>query len=83
MLSRRLQVLLDEERWQRLEQQSSRTGASIGSIVRRALDDALPAPGGDAATAAAVLLDAEPMRVGDWAAQKREMLDELGPVDGA
>lgn len=37
---RRLQVLLDEDRYERLRQRSKRTGRSIGELVRSALDRA-------------------------------------------
>lgn len=37
-LERRLQILLDEERYRRLESESGRTHQSIGEIVRQAID---------------------------------------------
>ena len=37
---RRLQVLLDEDRYERLRQRSIRTGRSIGELVQMALDRA-------------------------------------------
>ena len=37
---RRLQVLLDEDRYERLRQRSKRSGKSIGELVRMALDRA-------------------------------------------
>lgn len=37
---RRLQVLLDEDRYERLRQRSKRSGRSIGELVRMALDKA-------------------------------------------
>lgn len=37
-LERRLQVLLDAERFARLEAESASTGRSIGAIVRTAID---------------------------------------------
>lgn len=75
----RLQVLVDEERFQRLQVEAERTGATIGAIVRQAIDAALP-PDPDHASieaAGARLLDAPPMPVGDWAAMKRQLADEL------
>jgi hypothetical protein len=38
VLERRLQVLVDQRRYSLLEQESKRTGRSVGSIVREALD---------------------------------------------
>lgn len=37
-LERRLQILLDDERYRLLEQESERTNESIGEIVRQAID---------------------------------------------
>lgn len=37
-LSRRTQLLLDDERHRRLEEEARRTGRSIGSLVREAID---------------------------------------------
>jgi len=39
VLNRRLQVLLDDERMERLERRSAETGASAGEVVRRAIDE--------------------------------------------
>lgn len=78
MLSRRLQVLIDDERWERLERRSAETGASVGEVVRRAIDEAVPAVDRSEAIAAAErFLAAPPMPVDDWDVMKREMLDEL------
>lgn len=79
LLSRRLQVLLDEDRLTRLRRESERTGAPVGAIVREAIDARLTgAPDPDAVAAAAGrLLDADPMSVEDWPAEKAQLLDEL------
>ena len=37
-LTRRTQILLDEERHRRLEQEASQTGRSVASIIREAID---------------------------------------------
>ncbi len=80
MLTRRLQVLLDEDRWRRLEERSSQSGASIGAIVRRALDDALPptTPDPDAAAARLLAAGAGTGEQPDWSQAKRDMLDAAG-----
>lgn len=78
MLTRRLQVLLDEERWERLQARSATSGASVGAIVRSALDEALPATVPSAEEAAAQLLASAPTPVGDWPEMKRELLDARG-----
>ena len=79
MLKRRLQILVDDERFERLAQESERTGAPVGELVRRAIDHEFPAQGPDRAAAAHRLLAMEPPP-GDgpepnWEDQKREMLD--------
>lgn len=38
MLNRRLQVLVDDERYERLTRESERVGAPVGELVRRAID---------------------------------------------
>ncbi|MDQ3630111.1 MAG: ribbon-helix-helix protein, CopG family [Actinomycetota bacterium] len=78
MLSRRLQVLIDDDRWERLERRSAETGASVGEVVRRAIDEALPAVDRSQAIAAMErFLATPPMPVDDWDVMKREMLEEL------
>ncbi len=77
MLNRRLQVLLDDERMERLERRSAETGASLGEVVRRAIDEALPAPREDRRAAVKRFLAYPPMPVDDWDAMKHEMLEAL------
>jgi hypothetical protein len=81
MLNRRLQVLLDDARFERLAEESKRTGAPVGELVRRAIDHEFPAVGPQAERehAGRVLL-AMPSPPGDgeepdWENQKQEMLD--------
>ncbi len=38
MLSERMQILLSQEQRQRLEEEAKRRGASVGSLVREAID---------------------------------------------
>jgi hypothetical protein len=80
MLNRRLQVLIDDDRWERLQRRSAETGASVGELVRRAIDDGLPVSDREREAAAASFLAAAPMPVGDWDEMKREMLDNMGPI---
>ncbi len=79
MLKRRLQVLVDDERYERLARESERSGAPVGELVRRAIDHEYPAKFPDRATAARQLLEMPPpLGEGpepDWEEQKREMLD--------
>ena len=79
MLNRRLQVLVDDERYERLARESERIGAPVGELVRRAIDHEFPGTVSDRAAAARRLLEmAPPPGEGpepDWEDQKREMLD--------
>ncbi|MBW8060426.1 MAG: ribbon-helix-helix protein, CopG family [Solirubrobacterales bacterium] len=80
MLTRRLQVLVDDDRYERLARESERTGAPVGELVRRAIDHEFPQVGsrrGERERAGRELL-AMPPPPGpepDWEEQKREMLD--------
>jgi hypothetical protein len=81
MLNRRLQVLVDDERFDRLSEESRRTGAPVGALVRRAIDHEFPRVGHEAERErAGQELLAMPAPPGDgpepdWEDQKREILD--------
>ena len=81
MLNRRLQVLVDDERYERLAQESARIGAPVGELVRRAIDREFPRAGRNPEREQAgreLLAMAPPPGQGpepDWEDQKREMLD--------
>lgn len=81
MLTRRLQILLDEERYQRLARQAAARGASIAVLVREALDSRFPAVDSRRSAAAAAILEAEPMDVPAHPDElKRELAQaRLGP----
>lgn len=42
MLTRRTQVLLDDERYARLERRARETDRSVGAVIREAIDRAFP-----------------------------------------
>lgn len=78
MLKRRLQVLVDDERYERLAQESTRSGAPVGELVRRAIDHEYPPSkhaererAGQELLAMAPPPGPEP----DWEQQKGAMLD--------
>jgi hypothetical protein len=79
MLTRRLQVLVDEDRYERLAQASNRLGTPVGELVRRAIDREFPPRGHDRTTAARRLLELAPPpgqgREPDWEEQKQELID--------
>jgi hypothetical protein len=81
MLNRRLQVLVDDERFERLVRESERIGAPVGELVRRAIDHEFPGKGRGAERerAGRELLEMSPPPGDgpepDWEDQKRELLD--------
>ena len=73
MMDRRLQILLDEERYQKVAREAERRGVSIASVVREAIDR-LPADLEARRAAVRRILSAEPMPV---PADPRELRREL------
>jgi hypothetical protein len=64
MLSRRVNIQLDDDRYERISRLAQSGRTSISAIVREVLDRGLSAPDGTAA-ALRVVLDAPPMPVPD------------------
>ena len=76
MLTRRTQLLLDDELHERLRRLADERGMSLGALIREAIDEKLAQGTRDArAEAARRLLAAEPMPVEDWPEMKREMIE--------
>ena len=75
-LTHRMQILLDQEQYDRLSRRARAEGRSVGALIREAIDFAWSAPQSRKAEAAAAILAAEPMHVGSPEELKRE-LDEL------
>ena len=73
MLTHRLQILIDDERYERVRAVAQQRGTSVASVIREALDRGLPATRRGRAAAAQRILDAAPMEVGDLLTE----LDEL------
>jgi hypothetical protein len=84
-LSHRTQLLLDDERHRRLADEARRTGRSIASLVREAIDARYESAQQSAARrkAAAILLEAprpsDPES--DWAEVERDLLDSAVAPD--
>ena len=76
MLTRRLQILIDDERFQRLESEADRRNVPVAVVVRDAIDAAYPTDHSARQAAAARILAAEPMPVADPAGLRTE-LDQL------
>lgn len=76
MLDRRLQVLIDEDRWSRLENEAERRGVPVAVLVREAIDERFPGDAAERRAALQAILDAEPMVV----PEPDELRDELDDV---
>ncbi len=88
MLNRRLQVLVDDERYLLLARESERVGAPIGELVRRAIDREFSQGGHGAereeAGRALLAMPQPPGAEPDWETQKQEILDApMGKWPGA
>jgi len=82
MLSRRTQLLLDDDRYAKLDRRARATGQSVAAVIREAIDDKLAADAeGPSQHEAGAWLLAQPLPTApepDWADAKREMLDDAG-----
>ena len=78
MLTRRLQVLLDEERYQRLAEAAAERGVSVATIVREALDRGMPTSPHRRRQAGQRVLDAPDMPLPDV----EDLLAELDDLRG-
>lgn len=73
---RRLQLLLDEERYRRVAELAGQRGSSVAAVIREAIDRGLPNPDDRRKAAARRLLDSEPVDVPDVP----ELLTELAEL---
>ena len=76
MLTRRLQFLVDDERYEALERAARERRVSVATVVRDAIDRDLAAPQADRAAAGRRILAAAPMSVPASPADLRRELDE-------
>ena len=76
-LERRLQILVDEPRYRRLEAAARARKTSVATIVREAIDQALPADLERKREAWNAILESEPLDVPATAADLKRELDEL------
>jgi plasmid stability protein len=75
-LTRRTQLLLDDDLHRRLRETAAQRGISMGALVREAIDEKLSRVQEDRAKAIDELLAAPPMPVDDWPVMKKEMLED-------
>jgi hypothetical protein len=78
MFDRRLQVLIDEDRWSRLEREANRRGVPVAVLVREAIDERFPGGVDRRRAALQAILDAEPMPV----PEPDELRSELDSIRG-
>jgi hypothetical protein len=74
-LTRRTQLLLDDDLHRRLREIATQRGISIGALIREAIDEKLAGLHDSRARAFAKLLEAEPMPVDDWPVMKQEIIE--------
>ncbi|HEV3070296.1 MAG TPA: CopG family transcriptional regulator [Solirubrobacteraceae bacterium] len=76
-LTRRTQLLLDDDLHRRLRETAEQRGISMGALIREAIDEKLSSVQDARAQAIQELLDAEPMPVEDWPLMKRQMIEDM------
>jgi len=60
-----LQILIDEERYERVQALARQRGTSVATVIREAIDRGLPSAQQRRSAAARRILAAEPMEIGD------------------
>lgn len=78
ILTRRLQILLEEKRFAQLESLARQRETTVAQLVREALDRAYPSSGLPAEIAADRFLARPPLDFGTWEEAKREIEEGLG-----
>ena len=73
MVIHRLQLLLDDERYQRVQTLARQRGTSVAAVIREALDRGLPATQRRRSAAARRILAAEPMQVENLIAERDDL----------
>ncbi|HXC46174.1 MAG TPA: CopG family transcriptional regulator [Solirubrobacteraceae bacterium] len=74
-MTRRTQLLLDDDLHRRLREIAIQRGISLGALIREAIDEKLSSVQDARAMAIDKLLAAEPMPVEDWPIMKKQMLE--------
>lgn len=76
-LTRRSQLLLDDELHARLRESAAQRGISMGALIREAIEEKLSHADDTYAQAIEELLAAEPVAVVDWAQMKGRMIEDM------
>ena len=74
-MTRRLQILMDDDRYALLERESAASGRSVAELIREAVDHRYRADPDARRDAYQRILAAEPMPVDDWDVMKSELLE--------
>ncbi len=77
LLTRRTQLLLDDDLHRRLREIAAQRGMSMGALIREAIDEKLAHVQDRRSRAYAELLAAEPMPVDDWPVMKRQLIEDM------
>lgn len=77
LLTRRTQLLLDDDLHRRLRESAEQRGISIGALIREAIGEKLSRVQEDRSRAYSELLAAKPMPVDDWPVMKRQMIEDM------
>lgn len=78
MLDRRFQILLDEERYERLQAAARARKLSVAAVIRDAIDRAFPRTSPTKSRAAERILSAPDMPVPEPADLRRELEEQRG-----
>lgn len=73
MFTRRVHLLLDDDRYRRVTAEARARGVSVAHVIREAIDALLPVEAARRAQAARRILEAEPMPVPDPPSLRREL----------
>ena len=76
MYDRRVQLLLDQDRYDRIAREAGRRGVSVATVIREAIDRSIPAGDARRMKAGKLILDAPDMPLPEPDALRRE-LDEV------
>ena len=76
-LTRRSQLLLDDELHARLRESAARRGISMGALIREAIEEKLSHAQDTRVQAIGELLAADPLEVDEWPRMKRRMIDDM------
>jgi hypothetical protein len=75
MLDRRVQILLDRDRFDRVAREARRRGVPVAAVIREAIDRAVPVSDSRRRAAARLILSAGQMAVPDPDELRREITE--------